>query len=104
ELVGAVAGNARGAILPDDSIGCDIDLNDALVRLIGDQYMAIGKPRVLHRSVELIGATAAGTKCPILPNNVSCVVHQDHAVVGAAAGIGAVGRFGLTSRGSGASH
>src|ERR1019366_8518403 len=27
ELIGTVAGNARGAILPDDSVGCDIDLN-----------------------------------------------------------------------------
>src|ERR1019366_8189590 len=104
ELIGTVAGNARGAILPDDSVGCDIDLNDSLVRLIRDQHVAIGKPRILYRCIELIGATTSNPKLPILPNNVASAVDQDHSVVGAAAGIGAVGRFGLTAGGSGASH
>jgi hypothetical protein len=90
--------------LPDDSIGCDIDLNDSLVRLICDKHVAIGKPGVLYGNVELIGATTSHAKLPILPNNVSTAIDQYHAVVGAAAGIGAVGRFGLTARGSGASH
>ena len=58
ELIGTVAGDARGAVLPDDSIGSDIDLNDSLVRLICDEHVAIGKPGVLYRNVELIGATS----------------------------------------------
>src|SRR5258708_7399984 len=104
ELIGTVAGDTRGAILPDDSIGCDINLNDSLVRLICDEHVAIGKPCVLYGNVELIGTATSHSKLPILPNNVSTAVDQYNAVVGAAAGIGAVGSFGLTARSSGASH
>jgi hypothetical protein len=104
ELVGPVTGEARGAVLPDDFLCCDINLDDSLVRLIGDEHMAVGKPSVLHGHIELIGATASDAKLPILPDNVSVAVDQDHAVVGATAGIGAVRRFGLAPGGSGASH
>lgn len=48
ELVRPVAGEARGAVLPDDFLCCDINLDDSLIRLIGDEHMAVGKPSVLH--------------------------------------------------------
>src|ERR1035437_4555344 len=82
------------------------DKNVAVLQKLGAVRVveAIGKPRILYRCIELIGATTSNPKLPILPNNVASAVDQDHSVVGAAAGIGAVGRFGLTAGGSGASH
>lgn len=76
ELVGTVAGDARRAILPDNSLGRYIDLNDSLVCLIGDEHVAVGKPGVLYGNVELIWATTSDTKLPILPNDVPGAVDQ----------------------------
>ena len=74
------------------------------VRLISDEYVAVGKPGILYRSVELIEAVTGDAELPVLPDDVSRAVDQHYAVVGAAVGIGAVGGFGLTPGGARAGH
>ena len=52
----------------------------------------------MHRDVELVGQAGGDAELPILPNNVASVIDQQDTIVGAAAGIGAVRRFGLAAR------
>jgi hypothetical protein len=52
-----------------------IDLDDALVGLVGDEHVEVWQPGILHRRIELIGLGAGDAKLAVLPDDVLVAIH-----------------------------
>ncbi len=100
ELIEADAGNSIFAVLPNDGVVFAADFDDALVGLIGDQYVAVGQESVGDGSVELVGAEAGDAELAVLPNDGASLINEQDAIVGAAG----FAILGAAWRDAGSSH
>ena len=74
QLFGTVADHAGGAIVPDD-VFVLVHLNNPLVRLIGDEYVAQGSQVLCTGALSSSKPAPVTPKRPVLPDNVARRVH-----------------------------
>ncbi len=97
------AGGSSSGERRDDGAGRTVhvrDFDDALVGLIGDQYVAVGQESVGDGSVELVGAEAGDAELAVLPNDGASLINEQDAIVGAAG----FAILGAAWRDAGSSH
>lgn len=69
QLIGTGAGHAGRTVLPRDLVGRDRDLDDPVVRLIGDQDGPRGQVGGLNGSVQLIPIPTRDAELAVLPDD-----------------------------------
>ena len=71
--------------MPDDLL-CQINLNNPVVALIGNENMFVRQPGILHRRIQQIRPQPGLPKLAILPDDVAEGIHQKYPVIHRAAG------------------
>jgi hypothetical protein len=91
ELIGVAARQPGGAVLPDDLLAAPLDLDHALIPLIGDEHVAVGEIGVLDWRAQLVATGSSDAELAVLPDDLARAVDEEHAIIGAPARTGGLG-------------